>query len=228
MLPRSTWLLCACVAASSCTTDFGPLFAGCPAERADCNGVADDGCEIDVTTDAAHCGACGQSCNGGVCVAGRCEGQGGAGAAGGSGAGGVGPGGAGGSLPHGQVMWSARIGDTGTQRARSIGADASGNVVLAGYFYDSIVLEGRTFPAAGEHDVFLQKRAPDGNELWSKRFGGAGNDTCRDVAVAPGGDIVLTGHFGDTIDFGGDVLTTAGLQDLFLAKFAADGSHVWS
>jgi hypothetical protein len=164
------------------------------------------------------------------CPSGDCVGaQGGAGATGGGSGAGAGSGGSGGALPpSGTVMWSARIGDAGTQRARSIVGDAEGNAVLAGYFFDGIVLDGQNIVGAGEHDVFLQKRDVSGIPLWSKHFGGAGNDTCRDVAVAPRGEIVLTGHFSATIDFGGDVLTSEGLQDMFLAKFAADGTHLWS
>ena len=160
------------------------------------------------------------------CPSGDCVGDDGGGGATG---GGATSGGSGGSLPpSGQVIWSARIGDAGTQRARSIVGDAEGNAVLAGYFFDGIVLDGQNIVAAGQHDVFLQKRDPAGIPLWSKHYGGAGNDTCRDVAVAPAGEIVFTGHFSDTIDFGGDVLVSEGLQDMFLAKFTADGTHLWS
>jgi hypothetical protein len=46
----------------------------CVAPRADCNGGS-DGCETDVTMSAAHCGACGHSCGGAACIAGRCQAQ---------------------------------------------------------------------------------------------------------------------------------------------------------
>jgi len=36
--------------------------AECEAGRADCNGNASDGCEVDVTTDPKHCGACTTAC----------------------------------------------------------------------------------------------------------------------------------------------------------------------
>lgn len=60
----------ACVA-GACTV------ASCAAGRADCNGSADDGCEVVLATDVAHCGACDVACPappGGTasCVAGAC------------------------------------------------------------------------------------------------------------------------------------------------------------
>ena len=39
----------------------------------DCNGVLDDGCEVDLFSDAANCGACGNACPGGApCIDGQC------------------------------------------------------------------------------------------------------------------------------------------------------------
>ncbi len=40
---------------------------------ADCNGVAEDGCEINISTDPNNCGACGNKCADGVeCIEGKC------------------------------------------------------------------------------------------------------------------------------------------------------------
>ncbi len=43
----------------------------CVAPRADCNGGT-DGCETDLMTSVANCGACGRTCIVTACVAGRC------------------------------------------------------------------------------------------------------------------------------------------------------------
>jgi hypothetical protein len=49
----------------------------CKEGWSDCNwpqpGSTDDGCEIELTTNAAHCGRCGHSCLGGVCSDGKCQ-----------------------------------------------------------------------------------------------------------------------------------------------------------
>jgi serine/threonine protein kinase len=45
----------------------------CEVGYEDCNGVGDDGCEVDVNSDRSHCGACGQRCRGRAqCQHGRC------------------------------------------------------------------------------------------------------------------------------------------------------------
>src|SRR5690606_23856526 len=43
-------------------TDGNCGIGTCSAGRADCNGVYADGCEVDTTTNAAHCGACNAAC----------------------------------------------------------------------------------------------------------------------------------------------------------------------
>ena len=62
-LPNAT----AYCASSACAV--GPCTAG----YANCNNVASDGCEVNLNTDANHCGACGNACDGGSCVAGVCQ-----------------------------------------------------------------------------------------------------------------------------------------------------------
>lgn len=48
--------------------------AACERARADCDGNYPNGCEVDVDTDAANCGRCGNACPGGVaCAGGACS-----------------------------------------------------------------------------------------------------------------------------------------------------------
>ncbi|MEM7604399.1 MAG: hypothetical protein AAF411_03510 [Myxococcota bacterium] len=48
------------------------MVVACEMPFADCNGMGSDGCEIDVRSDANHCGGCGQVCEG-TCVEGACD-----------------------------------------------------------------------------------------------------------------------------------------------------------
>src|SRR3990170_6282915 len=67
------------------------------------------------------------------------------------------------------------------------------------------------------------------SHLWSKRFGSTIDDYGYAVAVDGNGDVLLTGSFQGTVNFGGGNLTSAGLEDIFVAKYSgADGAHLWS
>jgi hypothetical protein len=63
---------CRAAPGADATCAGGRCGIACQAGRADCNGDASDGCEVDTLTSAAHCGRCGNACASGLCAAGAC------------------------------------------------------------------------------------------------------------------------------------------------------------
>lgn len=63
---------------------------------------------------------------------------------------------------------------------------------------------------------------------WATRYGGPGDDSGIAVAVAPNGDLVMTGAFTNTMNVGGAPLSSAGGTDIWVARYKADGTHLWS
>jgi hypothetical protein len=106
--------------------------------------------------------------------------------------------------------------------------DHSGNIFLTGHFAGSMDFGGGPLTSAGGRDIFLAKFDRWGNHQWSMGFGDSSDQTGYGLAVDSTGDIILTGSFAGTVDFGGMPLTGAGGQDVFLARFNAAGSHLWS
>ena len=82
--------------------------------------------------------------------------------------------------------------------------------------------------SAGGTDIFLMKYSASGAHVWSKRFGGTSDDRGTGVAVSGTGDVVLTGWFNATADFGGGAQVSTGGADIFLAKYSSAGTHAWS
>ena len=124
--------------------------------------------------------------------------------------------------------WAARLGGTGHDIAAAVAVDGGGHVVVTGRFTGAANLGGGTLGSAGGDDVFLARYTADGTHLWSRRFGGAGNDRGNAVAVDAAGNVLVAGSFEHTASFGGSVLASAGTWDGFVAKFAPDGTHLWS
>jgi hypothetical protein len=87
---------------------------------------------------------------------------------------------------------------------------------------------GATLSHAGNGDIALAKYDNAGNHLWSKRFGDADYQNFSKVRFDVLGNVLLTGPFLGTVNFGGSNLTTAGGYDAFLAKFDAAGTHLSS
>ncbi|MBK8256484.1 MAG: hypothetical protein IPK82_27925 [Polyangiaceae bacterium] len=64
-VPGSQGVEVACDAGTCKVTECEPTFA-------DCDGLAENGCEVDTTRSAAHCGTCGNACST-QCLAGECN-----------------------------------------------------------------------------------------------------------------------------------------------------------
>ena len=125
-------------------------------------------------------------------------------------------------------IWSRVFGGNSFDVAYSITTDASSNVLIAGYFWNTIDFGGGNLTSAGGQDIFVAKFSSSGVHQWSKRFGNTGSDESAEVAVDPSGNVVLTGFFDGIVDFGGGNLGSAGSGSLFIAKFDASGVHQWS
>jgi len=128
----------------------------------------------------------------------------------------------------GAHMWSAGYGDSGEQEGEDLAVDASGNIVVVGQIKGAIDFGGGALASAGEWDVFVAKLDPNGNHVWSKRFGDAADQRVSEVAVDAAGNVFVTGWFKGTMNFGGANLTSAGSFDIFVVKLAPNGSHLWS
>lgn len=129
----------------------------------------------------------------------------------------------------GEIEWVERIGGEGDDYGWGVAADESG-VYFTGYFSETVSFGDTELHAAGESDMIVGKYGLDGAPLWARSAGDAGSDRGYDIALAGGGDVVITGAFSGVLDFGGktDPLVAAGGRDIFLARFAPDGAPVWA
>ena len=131
--------------------------------------------------------------------------------------------------PSGSHMWSQRFGDDQVQELFAAALDNSGNIVIVGSFRGTLDFGGGVLTTAGGRDIYVAKLDPDGVHLWSKRFGDSSDfQEARGVAIDEAGNVIVSGEFQGTVDFGGAPLTSAGNRDIFLAKFDAAGTHLWS
>lgn len=133
----------------------------------------------------------------------------------------------------GEMLWSRQFGDEQDQQAVQIAAAPDGGVIIAGHVRGAIDLGGG--PLEDEYTgAFLAKLDADGGHVFSRRFGPAkfpvSGDAVRitGLAVGPDGEAALKGYFEGTVDFGGGPLSSAGFDDIFVAKYGPEGDHVFS
>lgn len=156
--------------------------------------------------------------------------------------------------PSGAVKWARHISGPTTGPSSTvvitphgITTDASGNVIVIGYFGIAASTTQTTVdfdPGAGVAnltntggwDPFIWKMDANGNHLWARTFGSttagtATDERCWDVAVDSDGNIFASGFIAGTydLDAGAGVasFTSAGERDNFLVKYDTSGNYLW-
>lgn len=143
--------------------------------------------------------------------------------------------------PDGTLAWAKRAGGSYLFGDWGLGIAAldDGSALVTGYFSGTAIFgQGEsgetTLTSVGYADIFVARYNPDGTLAWAKRAGSIDSgDFGRDIAVLPDGTAFITGFFGGTATFGpgesGETsLTSAGLWDIFIARYNPDGTLAWA
>ncbi len=131
----------------------------------------------------------------------------------------------------GTHIWSRTFGDEFGDDANDVAIDGSGNVVVTGSFRLTADFGGGPITAHGNSpsDLFLAKYSSTGAYQWARNLGGPNMDSASGVALDGHGNVVVTGYFQDTADFGAGARTSAGSYDVIVGKYAAQsGALQWS
>ncbi len=128
----------------------------------------------------------------------------------------------------GKVQWVTSIGGGGEDIAGDVAVDSDGNVIAVGWFSGPMLVGKTQLKSAGADDIYVVKMDPKGEPIWARQLGGQYTDAAWSVAIAPGDDILITGNFRDTVNFGDQPLQSKGVEDIFLARLGPDGATKWS
>jgi hypothetical protein len=109
----------------------------------------------------------------------------------------------------GDTLWTRTYGGTGYDKGFSVQQTSDGGYIVAGYT-DSYLI--------GIYDIYLIKTNSTGDALWTKIFGGPGNDYCYSVQQTSDGGYVLAGY---TTPFGNG-------KQVYLIKTDASGDTLWT
>ena len=142
--------------------------------------------------------------------------------------------------PDGAVLWSRNIGGAGNQTVNRVAVDPKdGSIVVAGGFTQSLDVMGcASIQNPGASDVFIVKlSSDDGSCAWSRAFGDGWDQSAFSVAVDAAQNIVLTGTFTGTLDFGqptapltivDDPMVNGDFAEIFVARLDKDGKPLGS
>ncbi len=130
----------------------------------------------------------------------------------------------------GQIEWGKSISGTMAKQVNDMALDNDGNILLTGFFQDSLLLGGQALVSQGERDIFVAKYDPDGQFLWAQRAGAEGNSRGISVAADTENAVVVSGIFDRAIQFSDSLAFAANTfdNDVFVAKYDVDGRLLWA
>jgi hypothetical protein len=121
----------------------------------------------------------------------------------------------------GKYLWSQRFGDADPQGGsfgdHTIGVDSGESILLTGKFWGTLDFGGAQLVAGSNNAAsFITKLDSSGKHLWSLQFPVSADG----IAANASGNVMVTGRYSDTVDFGSGPFTSAGGDDIFLVKLA--------
>ncbi len=121
----------------------------------------------------------------------------------------------------GTVVWAKAAGGTKTDFGGGVAVDAFGNSYVMGYFNGSANFDATTITSAGLEDIFVAKYAANGTLIWAKAAGSTNFDFDGGITVDASGNSYVTGYFQGSSIFGATTFTSAGSNDIFVARLGA-------
>jgi hypothetical protein len=126
----------------------------------------------------------------------------------------------------GNFLWAARAGGTHICTGSGIATDGAGNSLVTGEFSGTATFGDTTL--SGFEDIFIAKLDADGNFQWAAQAGGTDYAGGFHIATDGSGNSLVTGGLRGTATFGDTTLSSAGDQDIVIAKSDADGNFLWA
>lgn len=127
---------------------------------------------------------------------------------------------------------SAALNETSSNEAPRFTIDASGNAFIIGNFMGTVNFDplqnGSGFTLSTDsflYNSFVLKISPEGTPAWVKKITGSGMTLAYDVAVSERNDILVSGYFTGSAEFGAISIAqqSPNYMDSFFAKLNANG-----
>jgi len=137
--------------------------------------------------------------------------------------------------PNGNFIWAKAIVGDSIVRGLTINVDPAGYIYAGGYFKGTADFApgagGHPLTSVDDDDAYIAKFSASGQLLRVLQLGGASIQQVVALGTDAAGNLYATGEFNQTTDFdpgpGEKLLLSAGLSDVFLARFDAGGTLNW-
>ncbi|MEW5849796.1 MAG: hypothetical protein AB2A00_13340 [Myxococcota bacterium] len=129
----------------------------------------------------------------------------------------------------GTFKWGRAFAGSLQTVAQRVVVDSDGGVVVTGYYNDmtDTVTEGAGSSCCWEQG-FILSFAADGTMRWQRSYVVPRTNALLGVGVDGENNVYVGGHFYNQVDPGGGMVFSDGTVDVVVAKYSAEGTHLWT
>ena len=129
----------------------------------------------------------------------------------------------------GDVLWAKTVVGTNTNLTTDIAYDNNGGYLITGFFSGNYNLGGSSISSSTQsYDILIGKLDKNGNTVWLKKAGSIAEDAAQAICADKDGNAFITGYFTRTATFDNNSIDYLDYNDIFIAKYAPDGSNLWA
>ncbi len=137
---------------------------------------------------------------------------------------------------NGNFIWVKQMGGTGSDYVYKLALDATGNILLTGYFYETADFDpgagNYNLTSAGNADIYICKLDNNGNFIWAKSIGGPVIESCYGITSDLSGNIFIATPIASIFDVdpgpGVTNVSTVGGFDALICKYSPAGDFLWA
>jgi gliding motility-associated-like protein len=119
----------------------------------------------------------------------------------------------------GTLAWVQSSGGFFEDKALGLTVDRAGNCYVTGYFQGISTFQGNTLISSGGEDAFAACYNSAGVLEWINQGGGASPVRGTAIARSITGDVIATGLYQGSVNFGGIPISSAGDNDIFIVRY---------
>jgi gliding motility-associated-like protein len=123
--------------------------------------------------------------------------------------------------------WAFAMGGDNNDVSMDVCSDIDGNIIIAGYFFDTFQFADTSLTSQGDKDMFLIKLNSEGDLIWAKSGGGVGADVAKGVVTDDDGNIYVIGSLFESGIFGEQEYFGYAGEDIFVVKYSSEGDLIW-
>ena len=127
----------------------------------------------------------------------------------------------------GTLVWTKHYGGSGEDNIFDAVCDNNNNLILSGYFEDTLTLGSQTLISQGGLDGFIAKVNPSGNVLWALSYGGIGDEGGNEISVDQNGNIFTCADSDGDLTIGTFSFLNTGIKDSYLIVLDSLGAISW-